>query len=157
MKVSLNWLKEYTEINISNDALVDKIGSQIGAVEEVIDLSKKYQGIIIARVAECIKHPDADKLSLCKIDDGGRAQNVERDENVQVVCGAPNVRVGLMVAWLPPGATVPSSFDKDPFVLEARELRGKVSNGMLASAHELGISDDHNGIVEVAFFSKNQF
>ncbi len=151
MKVSLNWLKEYTEINISNDALVDKIGSQIGAVEEVVDLSKKYQGIIVARVAECIKHPDADKLSLCKIDDGGIAQNVERDENgnVQVVCGAPNVRVGLMVAWLPPGATVPSSFDKDPFVLEVRELRGKVSNGMLASAHELGISDDHNGIVEL--------
>ncbi len=151
MKVSLNWLKQFTDVDMSVDELVEKIGSQLGAVEEVIDLGKKYQGIIIARVVECVKHPDADKLSLCKIDDGGKAQNVVRDENghIQVVCGAPNVREGLLVAWLPPGSTVPASFDKDPFVLEARELRGKVSNGMLASAHELAISDDHNGIVEL--------
>lgn len=151
MKVSLNWIRQFTDVDVSVDELVTKIGAQLGAVEEVIDLSKKYQGIIISKVVECEKHPNADKLNVCKIDDGGRAEGVERDERglVQVVCGAPNVRVGLTVAWLTPGATVPSTFDKDPFVLGARELRGVMSNGMLASASELAISDDHNGIVEL--------
>jgi phenylalanyl-tRNA synthetase beta chain len=64
-----------------------------------------------------------------------------------VVCGAPNVKAGLTVAWIPPGATVPSTYDKDPFVLEARELRGKVSNGMLASPQELALGDSHEGIL----------
>lgn len=151
MKVSVNWLRQFTDINVSVDELVAKIGAQLGAVEEVIDLGKKYQGIIIAKVVECEKHPNADKLNVCMIDDGGKADNVDRNEYglVQVVCGAPNVRAGLTVAWLPPGATVPSSYDKDPFVLGSRELRGVVSNGMLASGQELAISDDHDGIIEL--------
>ncbi len=151
MKVSVNWLKQFTDIDISVDELVEKIGAQLGAVEEVSDLGKKYEGIIIADVVSCEKHANADKLSVCWIDDGGVAKGVERNEKglVQVVCGAPNVREGLSVVWLPPGVTVPSSVDKDPFVLEARELRGVVSNGMLASASELAIGEDHSGIVEV--------
>src|SRR5690606_1083106 len=83
--------------------------------------------------------------------DGGKAEGVERnaDGHVQVVCGAPNVREGLMVAWLPPGSTVPESIGKDPFVLGARELRGVVSNGMLASQRELSLGDNHEGILEI--------
>ena len=69
---------------------------------------------------------------------------------MQVVCGAPNVREGQMVAWIPPGATVPSTAEKDPFVIEAREIRGEVSNGMLASPSELAISDDHEGLLEIS-------
>lgn len=151
MKVSLNWVRQFTDVDTSVDELVTKIGAQLGAVEEVVDLGKKYQGIIVAKVVECEKHPNADKLNVCKIDDGGKVEGVERDERglVQIVCGAPNVRTGLAVAWLPPGATVPSTFDKDPFVLGARELRGVMSNGMLASSSELAISDDHDGIVEL--------
>lgn len=151
MKVSLNWLKQFAQVDIPVDELVEKIGAQLGAVEEVVDLGKKYQGVLVAKVVSCEKHPNADKLSVCMIDDGGVAQGMERNEQgfVQVVCGAPNVRAGLTVAWLPPGSTVPSTFDKDPFVLSARELRGIVSNGMLASASELAISDDHSGIVEL--------
>src|SRR3981081_2602743 len=151
MKVSLNWVKQYVDIDVSLDELVHKIGVQLGAVEEVIDLGKKYQGIIIARVVSCHDHPNADRLHVCKVDDGGKAQDVERDENghVQVVCGAPNVREGLLVAWLPPGATVPSTVGKKPFVLEARELRGQKSNGMLASSRELSITDNHDGILEI--------
>src|SRR3989344_7497215 len=123
MKISVNWMQRLAgDVKIMPkggiDELVRKIGAQLGAVEEVIDLGKKYQGIVIAKVVECEKHPNADKLHICKIDDGGKAKGVKRDKNglVQVVCGAPNVREGLMVAWLAPGATVPSSFDKDPFV-----------------------------------------
>ncbi|HSX24216.1 MAG TPA: phenylalanine--tRNA ligase subunit beta [Candidatus Saccharimonadales bacterium] len=133
------------------EKLVEKIGAQLGAVEEVKDLSKKYQGIIIVKVVSCVKHPNADKLHICKIDDNGVVKAVKRDKDgsVQVVCGAPNVRAGMYAAWLPPGATVPSSVDKEPFVLEAREIRGEKSNGMLASPSELAISDDHSGILEI--------
>jgi phenylalanyl-tRNA synthetase beta chain len=139
MKVSVNWLEEFTDIGLSNEELVKKIGSQLGEVEETIDLAKRYEGIVIARVIGCRKHPGADKLSLCKIDNG--------KGTVQVVCGAPNVREGQLVVWIPPGKVVPATFDKDPFTLEAREIRGELSHGMLASGHELGINDDHNGIV----------
>lgn len=133
------------------DDLAQKIGAQLGAIEEVIDIGAKYKGIIVAKIISCEHHPNADRLHVCKIDDGGKAQDVDRDENgyVQVVCGAPNVRPGLTVAWLPPGSTVPESVGKDPFVLGARELRGVVSNGMLASPRELALGDSHEGILEI--------
>lgn len=133
------------------DDLVQKIGAQLGAVEEVIPFGKKFEGVLIVRVVTCDSHPNADRLHVCKVDDGGKAQDVERDEQgyVQVVCGAPNVRAGMLAAWLPPGSTVPSTYDKEPFVLESRELRGMVSNGMMASPKELGLGDSHEGILEV--------
>lgn len=151
MKISLNWVKQFTDVDLSIDELVTKIGQQLGAVEEVIDLGAKYKNIFVVKVVSCEKHPNADKLSLCLIDDGGAVQGVERNNEgyVQVVCGAPNVRKDMLVAWIPPGATVPSTYDTEPFVLDARELRGKISNGMLASAKELSIGDSHDGILEV--------
>ncbi len=151
MRVSVNWLKEYTNIDISLDELVQKIGAQLGAVEEVVDLSAQYKGAVIVAVVSCEKHPNADKLLVCLVDDGGAAKDVVRNEQglVQVVCGAPNVREGMLAVWLPPKAVVPSTYGKDEFTLEARELRGVVSNGMLASASELAISNDHSGLLEV--------
>jgi len=154
MKASLNWMKHYTDVDLMPDGidkLVEKIGAQLGAVEEVINLGEKYQGIVVAKVVSCDKLENSDHLSVCKIDDGGKAQNVERDEagHVQVVCGAPNVRESLTVAWLPPGTTVPSSFGKEPFVLETRDIRGQKSNGMLASAKELALGDSHEGLLEI--------
>jgi phenylalanyl-tRNA synthetase beta chain len=152
MKVSLNWIKEYLDFELPPvDELVERIGAQLGAVEEVENLNEKYRGIIVAKVVSCVDHPDSDHMHLCKIDDGGKMQDVERDENghVQVVCGASNVREGMMVAWLPPGSTVPESFDKDPFVLGTRELRGVKSNGMLASPRELALGDSHEGILDL--------
>jgi phenylalanyl-tRNA synthetase beta chain len=153
MKVSLNWMKWYGGQGLDTpiDELVERIGAQLGAVEEVENLGEKYQGVMVTKVVSCVDHPDADRLHVCTIDDGGNTPDVKRDENghVQVVCGAPNVREGLMVAWLPPGSTVPESVGKDPFVLEARELRGVVSNGMLASPKELALGDSHEGILEI--------
>lgn len=154
MRVSLSLSKFYSNIDLIQkplDEIVDRIGSQLGAVEEVISLKEQYAGVLIARIVNCIDHPDSDHLHICMIDDGGKAEGVERDENghVRVVCGAPNVREGMLVAWLPPGSTVPSTYASDPLVLEARKLRGVVSNGMLASARELAISDEHEGILEV--------
>lgn len=154
MKVSLNWAQEVSNVDLkslSKDDLLKKIGEQLGAVEDVIEWGPKYEGIVVAKVVTSEQHPNADKLHVCRIDDGGVVGGIERGEDnlVQVVCGAPNVKAGMLVAWLPPGSTVPSTREKDPFVLEARELRGIVSNGMLASAAELGINDDHDGILEI--------
>lgn len=152
MIISVNWLKKYTDIDVSIDELVRLIGSRLVEIEDVIDLGKKYEGVVIAKIIECAPLEGSDHLNVTKIDDGGIIGDVERDENglVQVVCGAPNVRAGLTVAWLPPKATVPETFnDEEPFVLGARELRGAMSNGMLASAKELALWDDHTGIVEL--------
>lgn len=152
MKISVNWIKEYIDFELPPiDELVTKIGAQLGAVEEVIDIGAKYRGVVVAKVVSCEKHPNADKLSVCTIDDGGITPDVNRGEDglVQVVCGAPNVRQGLFVAWVPPKAIVPSTYDTDPFTLEARELRGIVSNGMLASGKELELNDSHDGILEI--------
>ena len=152
MIISVNWLKKFTDIDVSTDELSDLIGARLVEIEGTENLSEKYKDVIIVKVIECSAVPDSDHLNLTKIDDGGRLQNVERDDNglVQVVCGAPNVTVGMLAAWLPPESTVPETFGtKEPFVLGARELRGYMSNGMLASAKELDLYDDHSGIVVV--------
>ena len=155
MKISLNSAQYFSNVDlkaIGTDQLVEKIGAQLGAVDDVALWAPKFDGIVIVRVVSCENHPNADKLHVCKVDDGGAIPNVPRDESnfVQVVCGAPNVREGMLVAWIPPGATVPTTFGTDePFVLSAKELRGVVSNGMLASAAELGLSDNHDGLLEI--------
>ena len=153
MKVSINWMKQFggQGLDMPTDKLVEKIGAQLGAVEEVIEWGPPYDGIVVVKVITCEKHPNADKLSLCTVDDNKVVKGIKRNEkgHVQVVCGAPNVQAGMLAAWLPPGVTVPNTLDKDPFVLEARDIRGQTSNGMLASLYELGISDDHDGILEI--------
>ncbi|HUD06616.1 MAG TPA: phenylalanine--tRNA ligase subunit beta [Candidatus Saccharimonadales bacterium] len=151
MKLSVNLIKKFADINLSTSALVDAIGMQIGAVESVEELSDRYRGASIVKVIECKPHPNADRLKVCLVDDGGKNKEVKRVEGgyIQVVCGAPNVKAGLMVVWLPPGSIVPITFDKEPQKLSALEIRGVASNGMLASAKELGISDDHRGILVV--------
>ena len=153
MKVSLNIVKQLINFELPTvDELVARVNQQLGGVEEVIDLGAKYAGARIVRVVECDKHPNADRLSVTKVDDGGAVPDVPRDENglVQVVCGAPNVHADMWAIWLPPKSTVPASFDDDePFVLDARPLRGVLSQGMLAAADELAIGTDHEGIVEI--------
>ena len=153
MKVSLNIIKQLINFELPPvDELVARVNQQLGGVEEVIDLNAKYSGARIVRVVECAKHPDANRLSVTKIDDGGVVADVPRDESglVQVVCGAPNVHTDMWAIWLPPQSAVPASFDDDePFVLDARPLRGVLSQGMLAAADELAIGTDHEGIVEI--------
>lgn len=153
MKVSLNIVRSLINFELpSVDELVLRVNQQLGGIEEVINLGAKYSGARIVRVVECGKHPDADRLSVTKIDDGGAVPDVPRDDNgyVQVVCGAPNVHADMWAIWLPPGSTVPVSFDDtEPFVLGARPLRGVLSQGMLAAADELAIGTDHKGIIEI--------
>lgn len=144
MKVSLNTIKQLTGLELPPvPELVERLNAQLGGVEQVIDLSAKYKGATIVKVVECEKHTNADKLSVCKIDAG-------TGELLQVVCGAPNVKASMWAVWLPPESVVPSTFDDNkPYKLGARELRGVMSSGILASAKELDLGDDHSGIVEI--------
>ncbi len=141
MLISLNELKKYINIEIPNDKLFELIGSRLVEIESIINLSEKYKNIFIVRVEECEKIPET-HLSLCKINSG-------KEELIQVVCGAPNVRKGMMAVWIAPGAIVPASFGEENFKIETRKLRGYESNGMLAGADELALGDDHSGIVEI--------
>ncbi len=152
MLISLNWIKKYVDIDIDNDELVKLIGSRLVEVEDAIDQTHKYDKIYAVEVKYC-EAIEGTHLHLCKIDDGGRADKVERDENgyVQVMCGAPNVRKGMFAAWIAPGAIVPASVHEDaPFVIGMRKMLKKYdSYGMMAGADELDLGDDHTGIVEL--------
>lgn len=152
MIISVNWLKKFTQIDLPVEELAALIGSRLVEIEEVIDLSDKYKDVVVARVVNAAKLEGSDHLNVVLIDDGGKTEDVERDSSghIQVVCGASNVREGLLVAWLPPKSTVPETYgDTEPFVLEARKLRGVMSNGMIASARELDLFDEHDGILEI--------
>jgi phenylalanyl-tRNA synthetase beta chain len=152
MIISVNWLKQLTSIDVSVDELATLIGARLVEIEEVIDLGAKYKDVVVARVASAEPLEGSDHLNVVRLDDGSAAQDIERGEDglVQVVCGAPNVRPGILVAWLPPGAVVPETYgSSEPFVLDARKLRGVMSNGMIASARELGLWDEHEGILEL--------
>lgn len=136
MKISLNWLKDYIDLSgISLDEIVHKISVAGLEIEEVIDQSKSFENMVVGFVKEHKKHPNADKLSVCKVSDG--------TEEYNVVCGAPNVAQGQKIAFAKVGAVIPSSGMK----LEKAKIRGEVSFGMICSEKELNISDNHEGIM----------
>ena len=143
MKISLNWIKKYVKVPVPDDELVKLIGARLVEVEGVIDETEKYNNIYVVEVVSAEKIPDT-HLTLCQI-------NVGQKETVQVVCGAPNVREGMLAAWIAPGAMVPASVHEDtPFIIGKRKMLNKYdSNGMLAGADELDFGDDHSGIVEI--------
>ena len=152
MIISVNWLKKFV-LNLPEIGELSKlIGARLVEIEGVENLGEKYKDVIIAKVISAEKVENSDHLNLCKIDDGGVRKDIERDENgfVQVVCGAPNVRAGIFVAWLPPESIVPETFGGENFKIGARKLMGNMSNGMIASLRELGLGDEHDGILEVS-------
>jgi phenylalanyl-tRNA synthetase beta chain len=152
MIVSVNWLKKFTDIDVPIEDFATLIGERLVEIESVKDLGDKYKDVLVVKVIEASDIEGSDHLHLTKVDDGGKLKDVERDASgyVQVVCGAPNVTVGMLAAWLPPKSIVPATLaDKEPFVLGSKELKGYKSNGMLASAKELDLYDDHEGIIEV--------
>jgi len=136
LKISLNWLNDYIDLkNIPLDVILDKLTYSGLEVEEVIDQSKKFDNMVVGFVKERIKHPNADKLSLCKVTDG--------TEEYNVVCGAPNVAAGQKIAFAKIGAVIPNG----GFKIEKAKIRGEVSQGMICSEKELGISNNHDGIM----------
>lgn len=150
MIISLNWLKQFIDIDMSIDELKELIGARLVEVESVEYIGEKYKDALIVKAVDAKKIEGSDHLSLIKINDGGVLQEIERDENgyIQVVCGAPNIKTGQTVVWLPPESIVPETFNEiEPFRLGIRKIRGQASYGMIASAKELAISDDHQGIL----------
>ncbi len=150
MIISLNWLKKFVDIDVSVDELVNLINTRLVEIESVTEIGKKYDNVLVVNVVEAKPLKGSDHLSILRIDDGQVAKNLDRDEDgfVQVVCGAPNIATGQMVVWLPPKSVVPQTFGTaEPFILDTRNLRGTVSNGMIASAKELDLFDDHSGIL----------
>ncbi|MEQ1890205.1 MAG: phenylalanine--tRNA ligase subunit beta [Alphaproteobacteria bacterium] len=137
MKFTLSWLREHLETNAGINEIAEKLTAIGLEVESVQDRGAALAAFTVAKVISAEQHPNADRLKLCIVDTGR--------EQLQVVCGAPNARVGLVGVFAPAGATIPAS----GMVLKASKIRGADSNGMLCSASELGVSDDHEGIIEL--------
>lgn len=152
MLISLNWLKRYVDIDVPTVELVELIGARLVEVEHVIDVSPKYARATVVKVASVERIEKSDHLHLCYVDDGGAVQDVARrkDGLVQVVCGCPNVREGMLAVWLPPGAVVPETWGTEKeLILATRKLAGYDSNGMLAGPDELGLGERTEYLAEV--------
>ncbi len=137
MKFSLSWLRQHLETDKSLDALATSMTAIGLEVESIEDPAVKLAPFHIAHVIEAKQHPNADKLRLCIVDTG--------DGQVQVVCGAPNARTGMKGVFAPSGSTIPGTGLK----LKPSKIRGVESNGMLCSEREMGLSDDHEGIIDL--------
>lgn len=136
MKISLNWLRNYIDISLSVDELVKGLTDLGIEVESVENQQEKLNKFVIGKVIERSKHPNADKLSVCKVDAG-------TGEILNIVCGAPNVDTGQTVCVALVGAIVPNG----GFEIKKAKLRGELSEGMICSAKELELGDDHSGIM----------
>ena len=139
MKVTLNWLKQYVDFNWSPEELTGRLTMLGLEVEGVQKISGAFDGIVVAQVVTRDKHPGADKLSLCRVNDG----TGER----QIVCGAQNFKAGDKVPLILPGASLPPKpGEKEPFTIKVGKIRGVESHGMLCSHEELGIEPETIGL-----------
>ena len=138
MKLTLSWLKDHLDTKASLAEIVDTL-TRIGLeVEGVEDPGAKFKGFVVARVIEAVQHPNADRLRVCTVDAGDGAP-------LQVVCGAPNARTGMKSVFSPVGTYIPGK----KITLVKGVIRGVESNGMLCSAAELELSEDHDGIIDL--------
>ena len=139
MIFSESWLREFVDPGMATAELVETLTMAGLEVDGVTPAASQFSGIVVGRVESAEQHPDADKLSVCRVSDG--------TTEFQVVCGAPNVRVGLLVPFARVGAVLDGG-DK-PFKIKAAKLRGVESNGMLCSAEELGLAESSDGLLEL--------
>jgi phenylalanyl-tRNA synthetase beta chain len=143
MKFTLSWLKEHLETDATLSEVADKLTMVGLEVERVEDKAAALAPFTTARVVSAEKHPDADRLRVLKVDAGD-------GKPVQVVCGAPNARAGLVGVFAKPGTHIPGT----GIDLKVGKIRGQESHGMMVSAREMGISDEHDGIIELAADTK---
>ena len=137
MKFTLDWLKDHLDTSADLKTITDTLTNIGLEIENVEDKSDDFKDFSVAKVIKAEKHPDADKLKVCQVE--------TKSGKFQVVCGAPNARAGIKGVFAPPGAIIPSSGD----ILKKGVIRGEESNGMLCSEREMGISDEHEGIIEL--------
>jgi phenylalanyl-tRNA synthetase beta chain len=139
MIFSESWLREFVDPGMSTAELVETLTMAGLEVDNVTSAASQFSGVVVGRVESAEQHPDADKLSVCRVTDGVT--------DYQVVCGAPNVRPGLLVPFAKVGAVLEGG--EKPFKIKAAKLRGVESNGMLCSAEELGLAESSDGLLEL--------
>jgi len=135
MRISTSWLSDYVKVNESLEDLSEML-TMLGLEAEISSNFSEVKGLIVGKITSVRKHPNADKLSLVTVFDGS--------QSVEVVCGAPNVRENLSIPFAPVGSSLPGGF-----ILKKVTIRGIESTGMICSERELGISDEHEGIMEL--------
>lgn len=142
MQFPESWLREYCNPNLTTQQLADTLTMAGLEVEELDPVAAAFTGIVVGEIKEAVQHPDADRLRVCQVDVGG-------PELLNIVCGAPNARVGIKIPCATVGAELPPGPDGKPFKIKVGKLRGVPSYGMLCSAKELGIADDNGGLLEL--------
>jgi len=138
MKFTLSWLKDHLETDAPIDAITDQLTALGLELEELHDPAAAFKPFVVGEVVSCEQHPDADRLRVCIVDTGG-------DATTQVVCGAPNARAGMKGVFAPSGTHIPGT----GVDLKSAKIRGVESNGMLCSEREMGLSEDHEGIIDL--------
>ncbi len=136
MKISLQWLSEWVDVSSDVKSLAHALTMAGLEIEGVLSAAPAMSGIVVAEVLETNKHPDAEKLSVCRVNDG--------KQELQIVCGAANVRAGIKVPFATVGAIMPNGME-----IKKAKLRGVESSGMLCSAKELGLAEESNGLLEL--------
>ena len=142
MQFPESWLRQYCNPNLTTQQLADTLTMAGLEVEELEPVAPAFSGIVVGEIKEAVQHPDADRLRVCQVDVGG-------PELLNIVCGAPNARVGIRIPCATVGAELPPGADGKPFKIKIGKLRGVPSYGMLCSAKELGIDDDASGLLEL--------
>ena len=142
MQFPESWLREFCNPSLTTQQLADTLTMAGLEVEELDPVAPPFIGIVVGEIKEAVQHPDADRLRVCKVDVGG-------PELLNIVCGAPNARVGIKVPCATVGAELPPGEDGKPFKIKIGKLRGVESYGMLCSAKELKLADDNGGLLEL--------
>lgn len=142
MQFPESWLREFCNPSLTTQELADTLTMAGLEVEELQPVAPPFTGIVIGEIKEAVQHPDADRLRICQVDVGQGAL-------LNIVCGAPNARVGIKIPCATVGAELPPGEDGKPFKIKVGKLRGVESQGMLCSAKELKIADDNGGLLEL--------
>jgi phenylalanyl-tRNA synthetase beta chain len=145
MQFPESWLREFCDPPITTAALADLLTMAGLEVEEMRPVAPPFTRVVVGEIVEAVQHPNADRLRVCKVDAGPHSP----DGPLQVVCGAPNARIGIRVPLALVGATLPPGEDGKAFEIKLGKLRGVDSQGMLCSARELQLADDHGGLLEL--------
>ncbi|MBS0499974.1 MAG: phenylalanine--tRNA ligase subunit beta, partial [Proteobacteria bacterium] len=142
MQFPESWLRSFCNPPLSTQELADTLTMGGFEVESLRPVAPPFTRIVVGEIKEAVQHPNADRLRVCQVDAGQGAL-------LGIVCGAPNARAGIKVPCALVGAELPPGEDGKPFVIKVGKLRGVESQGMLCSARELGLSDDHGGLLEL--------
>ncbi|HYF44318.1 MAG TPA: phenylalanine--tRNA ligase subunit beta, partial [Ramlibacter sp.] len=143
MQFPESWLREFCNPPLSTKEIADTLTMGGLEVEDLRPVAPPFDKVVVGEIKECVQHPNADRLRVCQVDVGQGAL-------LNIVCGAPNARVGIKVPTALVGAVLPPGEDGKPFEIRLGKLRGVESQGMLCSARELHLNEDHAGLLEFA-------